>query len=155
MWKKFTSFCQVLKDAHKRNLVPFFCLAVYINSNLTKGTPTFSFSDRGLLQFLQIWLIPTSGFELRLLRHGLIFYPRDAMLARVLATALCLSVCLYVSGSVLLSQVGVLSKCMDGLMWFVDMEASFDQSYIVVIRKFRYLQNKGTSLWNFFLNSEL
>jgi len=44
---------------------------------------------------------------------------------------------------------------MDGLMWFVDMEASFDQSYIVVIRKFRYLQNKGTSLWNFFLNSEL
>ena len=80
---------------------------------------------------------------------------RRYAIARVLATALCLSVCLYVSGSVRLSQVGVLSKCMDGLMWFVDMEASFDQSYIVVIRKFRYLQNKGTSLWNFFLNSEL
>ena len=28
--KKFTSFCQVLKNAHKRILVPFFCLGVYI-----------------------------------------------------------------------------------------------------------------------------
>jgi len=41
------------------------------------------------------------------------FYPRDAMLARVLAIALCLSVC------VCLSQVGVLSKGMNGLMWFL------------------------------------
>ena len=41
-------------------------------------------------------------------------YPRDAMLAWELATALypcpCLSVCL--------SQVGVLSKRMDGIIWF-------------------------------------
>ena len=36
--------------------------------------------------------------------------PRDAMLARVLAMALCLSVCL--------SQVGVPPKAMNGLIWF-------------------------------------
>ena len=48
------------------------------------------------------------------------FYPRDAMLARVLATALCVSVCL--------SQVGVLSKQMAIELVF-DMEASFDLSY--------------------------
>jgi len=29
--KKFTSFRQVLKEAHKRKLVPFFCLTVYID----------------------------------------------------------------------------------------------------------------------------
>ena len=34
------------------------------------------------------------------------------------------------------------------------MEASFDQSY-TVLRKSRYLQNKGTSVWNFFLASGL
>ena len=40
-------------------------------------------------------------------------YPRDAALARVLAMALCL--CL----SVCLSQVSVLSKGMNGLIWFL------------------------------------
>jgi len=39
-------------------------------------------------------------------------YPRDAMLAPVLAIALCL--CL----SVCLPQVGILSKWMDGSSWF-------------------------------------
>jgi len=39
------------------------------------------------------------------------FYPRDAMLARVLAMALCPSVCL--------SQVGVLLKWLDGSSWFL------------------------------------
>jgi len=31
-------------------------------------------------------------------------------------------------------------------------EASFNQSLHCHLRKFVYLQNKGTSLWNFFLN---
>jgi len=35
------------------------------------------------------------------------------------------------------------------------MEASFDQSYTVVYRTSDIYKNKGTSLWNFFLNSEL
>ena len=42
-------------------------------------------------------------------------YPRNAMLARVLAMARCLSVCL----SVCLSQVGVLLKWLDGSSWFL------------------------------------
>ena len=41
------------------------------------------------------------------------FYPRDAMLARVIAVDLCLSV------RVCLSQVGVLSKGMNGLICFL------------------------------------
>ena len=44
-------------------------------------------------------------------RSGLDYYPCDAMLARVLAMALCLSVCL--------SQVGVLLKWLDGSSWFL------------------------------------
>jgi len=55
-------------------------------------------------------------------------YPRDAMLARVLAVALrlsvCLSLCLCLSVSICLSQVGVLSKGMNGLIsllaWSID-----------------------------------
>jgi len=39
------------------------------------------------------------------------FYPRDAMLALCLCLSVCLSVCL--------SQVGVLSKRMDGSSWFL------------------------------------
>jgi len=36
------------------------------------------------------------------------------------------------------------------------MEASYDQSlHYGVIRKFEYLQKKGTSLWNFVLNPGL
>jgi len=41
------------------------------------------------------------------------FYPRDTVLARVLAMALCPSLC------VCLSQVGVLSKGVKGLIWFL------------------------------------
>jgi len=41
---------------------------------------------------------------------SLLAYPRDATLARVLATALRSSVCVSVCLSVCLSQVGVLSK---------------------------------------------
>jgi len=44
-------------------------------------------------------------------RSGLDYYPCDAMLARVLAMALCLSVCL--------SQVGVLLKWLEGSSWFL------------------------------------
>jgi len=53
------------------------------------------------------------------------FFPRDAMLARVLAIALCLSVCVCLSG------VGVLSKRMNGLIWFLAWRLFFDQSYTV------------------------
>jgi len=42
--------------------------------------------------------------------------PCDAMLARVLAMALCL----FVSVSVCLSQVGVLLKWLDGSSWFLE-----------------------------------
>ena len=50
--------------------------------------------------------------------------PRDALLARVLAMALCLSVCL--------SQVGFLSKWMDKSRWFCCMGASFDLFYTLL-----------------------
>jgi len=62
------------------------------------------------------------------------------------------SVCLSVS----LSQVGVLSKGMNGLIWF--WHGGFFRPVLhCVLRKFRYLQyrSKGTSLWNFVLNSGL
>ena len=45
------------------------------------------------------------------------WYPRDAMLARVLAMALYLSVCLSVCVCFCLSQVGVLSKRMNESSW--------------------------------------
>ena len=51
------------------------------------------------------------------------FYPRDAMLARVLAMALCLSVSVSCP-----SQVGVLSKLVDGSSWFLARRLFFDQS---------------------------
>ena len=70
------------------------------------------------------------------------FYPRDAMLARVLATALCLSVCLC------LSQVGVLPKRLNESRWVLTREL-----LSCVKRKFWYLKNMGTFLWNFLLNS--
>jgi len=50
------------------------------------------------------------------------FYQPDAMLAQVLAMVLRLC----------LSQVGVLSKRMDGLSSFFGMQTSFDQSYTVL-----------------------
>ena len=59
------------------------------------------------------------------------------MLARVLAIVLvCLSVCVH------LSQVGVLSKGMNGLIWFWH-GGFFDQSY-TVLSKFGYFENIGT-----------
>ena len=83
------------------------------------------------------------------------FYLRDAMLARVLAMTLAvsvhvsLSVCLSVSVSVTSRRLGVLSKRMDRLICFLAW--GFFRSVIYcVLRKFRYLQNKGTSVWNFF-----
>ena len=48
------------------------------------------------------------------------FYPRDAMIARVLAMALCPCLCV----SVCLSQVGVLWKWMDRSSWFLAWEIS-------------------------------
>jgi len=67
------------------------------------------------------------------------FYARDARLARILAMALCLC----------LSQLGVLSKCMDGSsFWHVGF-------FQPILRKFGYLQNAGNFLWNVVLNSGL
>jgi len=56
-----------------------------------------------------------------------------------------------------LSQVGVLSKWMDGIICF-GMEASFDQYYTVTTctvfeGNSGIYRNKSTSIWNFFLNS--
>jgi len=53
----------------------------------------------------------------------------------------CVSVCLC------LSQASAVSKRLDGTSWF-GMKAAFDLSHCI-FRKFRYLQNKGTSVWNF------
>jgi len=62
------------------------------------------------------------------------------MLALVLATALRVCLCL--------SQVGVLPKRMNESRWFLTWEL-----LSCVKRKFWYLKNMGTSLWNFLLNS--
>jgi len=77
------------------------------------------------------------------------FYPRDATPARIPAIWPCVRTCL--------SQVGVLSKWMDGIICF-GMEASFDQYYTVTTctvfeGNSGIYRNKGTSIWNFFLNS--
>jgi len=71
------------------------------------------------------------------------FYPRDSILAPVLAMALCLSV--YLS---------VRSRCSirrdERISLFFGMEASFDQCHILfLVWKFRYLQNKSTFLRHF------
>jgi len=52
--------------------------------------------------------------ETRVKQRDLGFHPHDAMLVRVLAMALCLSVCL--------SQVGVLSKRVNESSWFLARE---------------------------------
>ena len=72
------------------------------------------------------------------------FYPLDAMLALVLAMALCPSICL--------SQVGVLSKRMDESSCFYGMGAFFHMSYTVLKGNSDIFKNKGTSLWNFVPN---
>jgi len=60
----------------------------------------------------------------------MVFFPRAYMLERVLAMASCL--CLSVCHSVCLSQVGVLSKRMDGSSWFLAcMLLSSSTIYIV------------------------
>ena len=63
------------------------------------------------------------------------FYPRDAMLAPVLAMTLCPCLCL----SICLLQVGVLSKGMNGLIWFW-LGGFFRPVLYTVLRTFRYLQ---------------
>ena len=82
-----------------------------------------------------------SGRVLRLVMYSICehwFYPRDAMLG----------VCLC------LSQVGVLLKWLDGPSWFFGKEAFFDQPTLCY-KEIQVFKNKGTSLWNLFLNSEL
>jgi len=59
------------------------------------------------------------------------FYPRDAMLASVLAIALCLSVCP--------SEVGVLSNRLEESNWFFSTR-TFPPILLCVKRKFWYLQ---------------
>jgi len=76
-----------------------------------------------------------------------LFCRRDAMLARVLAMALCLSVCL--------SQVGVLSKQMDEIICFFLVGGGFFRPVLhYLLRKFRYLQKQGylelfSKLWTY------
>ena len=54
--------------------------------------------------------------------------------------------------SVCLSEVGVLSKRMNESSWFLEQELPSTPPILhCVKRKFGYLQNKGTSLWNFFV----
>ena len=74
-----------------------------------------------------------------------VIIPARAVLTRVLAwPRVRLSVCLC------LSQVGVISKGIDGLTWF--WHGGFFRPVLhCVIGKFRHLyKNKVTSLWNFF-----
>ena len=63
------------------------------------------------------------------------FFPRDAVLARVLAMALCL----FVSVCVCLSQDGVLSNGINGFDLVFGTGASFDHSYTV------FKGNSGTT----------
>jgi len=75
------------------------------------------------------------------------FYPRDAMLARVLAMALCLSVCVC--------RKSVFYR--NGwTIWPGFWHGSFLPPILhCVKRNLCYLQNKGTSLWNSVPNSGL
>jgi len=78
------------------------------------------------------------------------FYPCYAILARVLAMALCPSVCVCVC----LAQVGVLSKRMNESSWF--WHGSFLPPVLhCVKRNLGISKNKGTSIWNFVPNSGL
>jgi len=76
----------------------------------------------------------------------LTFYPRVALPARVLAMALCLSVCL--------SQVVVLSKRTGASGWiFFGKGASIVLFYAALRENSGLSESKGTSLWNFVLHS--
>jgi len=75
------------------------------------------------------------------------FLPCDAMLARVLANALCLSVCL--------SQVGILLKRLNKLGWFLAWELP-STYHKLCYKEIRIPPKKqGTSFWNFAPNSGL
>ena len=69
-------------------------------------------------------------------------------LARVIATALCPSVCLSVT-----SRCSI--KSGERIYLVSGMGASFDQSYTVFYGNSGNYENKGTSLGNVFLNSRL
>jgi len=71
---------------------------------------------------------------------------RDTMLAGVLAMAQCL--CLSVTSRCSIEVVGRIELVFG-------VEASFHQSYTVFWGNSHIYKNKGTSLWNFFLNSRL
>ena len=72
------------------------------------------------------------------------FYPRDAMLARLLALCLCLSVCLCLCVT---SRCSVETDERIGLAF--DVGASFDLSYTVLEGNSGIFRNKVTSLRNF------
>jgi len=87
-----------------------------------------------------------------------LFYPRDAMLARLLPIAQCLSVSVRLCLSVCLSEVGVLSKLIDRSSWFWHRCIFSILTYhtLCFAELQLYLQRYGyTSLRNFVLNSGL
>ena len=77
------------------------------------------------------------------------FFPRDAMLAQVYTNygPVSMFVCLSVTSPCSVETVG-------RIVLVFGPQASFDLSY-TVLRKLRYLQNNGASLWNFVSNSGL
>ena len=94
-------------------------VSFFTTGGLNQGLVPLQFFSE---QIAYVFLSSSIAFEIRAVR----FCSRGAMLARLLAMALCPCLCL----SVCLSQVGVLSKGLDGLICFLGMvEASFDQSY--------------------------
>jgi len=100
------------------------------------------YSDSALLTVSSCFLLSLSvlaaGFFIRPISH---FYLHDAMLA----VAQCPSVCP--------PQVGVLLKRKNESGWFLAWE--LPSTNPTLARKFVYLINKGTSLWNFIPKSGL
>jgi len=80
----------------------------------------------------------------------IIFYPRDAMLARVLAMTLYPSVRLSVSVK---SRSSI--ETTERIELVFDTGASIHPSYTVLTGNSAISKNKGTSLWNFVPNSGL
>ena len=79
------------------------------------------------------------------------YYPRDAMLARVLAMTRCLSVCLCMC----LPQVSVLSKQLNESRWFLAWELLIPHILHCIKKNSGIFKNRDTPLWNFVPNSEL
>jgi len=77
------------------------------------------------------------------------FYPTDAILARVLAMDLCLSVSLSVCHKSVFYQNGLMNRA-GFRMW-----ASFHPSYAVLKGNLGICKNKSCSTWNCFLNCGL